>query len=733
MSYPLGVQVGTLTFSNPVTFLGREATETKVTIQATSSVVWAATGAPIDNFPETVNPGPGMPGSLTAPYVDQEGFRDQSGASFKMWAYIVTRETTLAGVSVPWTVRKKWQPLLGQTEVDFDLLPDGPASLSLSVPIPPVTSVAGLTSVVAAEELARALGQHLDAVLPERLSVENIAAGLSPKLDAEEVGAPDGVAPLGPDSRVPDAYLPGRLGATALNASYVSAFVVIGPGVDPLGATDSTAAIQAVIDSLPVGGGIVWFPAGHFKITSALNIRSNITFVGAGEQSTFIEQVTVGAHGIAGVDLWHVGLRDLHITGPGQGVGGAGDGVNFSLSGTGGNATFYVDMSNVYIEKFGRDGLSIQTPIVSSFKRVITFRSGRHGQNLHSSGDIAGTSCSLTACFSAGSWGAGYRLKQMAYSSLDACAADSNGIGYEYDTCVGISENGCGSEEPYNFNAHNAGYDGKSRKVFNTKATFNSPYMIGNVGTAFWVTNNSVVTINTPFEGSPGNPDDATSNPTVSLKVDAGCRVALNNPSFVTPTSLAPDTTTTMPDALSAMSGSGATQLIAGQEVTMDPFGSASTTMGGSGSVRLTYFTAAVGGTFTKLRSITSATAAGATPTLCKMGVYSVASNGNLTLIAQTDNDTTMWAAVNTAYERATLASYSLVAGQRYAFAHLIVTAAAVPALVGKSSVGAAAINAEFSKSPRRVGTLGSATDLPSAPTFDLVGDMATAYYGACA
>lgn len=496
------------------------------------------------------------------------------------------------------------------------------------------------------------------------------------------------------------------------------------------GAADDTAAIRAAIAALGASGGVVSFPAGRYRITGTLIMGSNVTMAGAGEQSSFIELAVANVHAVAGSDLSHVGLRDLHITGPGQGVGGTGDGIHFDLTGTAGNATFYVALSNVYVENFGRDAVSIQTPIVTDLTRVVAFRSGRHGIHLFSSGDADGTSCALSACFAAGSWGAGYRLKQMAYSSLNGCAADSNGIGYDYDTCVGINESGCGSEEPYNFDARNAGYNGKSRRVFNTKATFNAPYMIGNVGTSFWVTNSSVVTINGLFEGSPGNTDEPTNNPTTSLLVDAGCKVALGTASVVTPMSLAGGTTTDV-TAPATGGGAAAAPLITGNEVTMDPLGSANTAMGGSGSVRLTYFTATQTGTYTRLRSLTATTAAGATPTLARMGVYTVAANGNLTLLAATANDTTLWATANTAYERTTTASYTLTAGQRYAFAHLVVTAAAVPSLVGKSSVGAGAANAELARAPRKTGST-PATDLSASFTFDLIGDTATAYYGAC-
>lgn len=146
MAYPPGVQLATLTFSNPSTFLGNEATRTEVTVEATASVVHAASGMPIDNFEEIVAPGAGMPGSLTVPFVDQAGFTDQVGNVFTNWAYQVTRKTVY-GNKVK-TIRKNWQPVTGQETTDFDNLPGGAIGLPVTAPTATVTSVNGQTGAV---------------------------------------------------------------------------------------------------------------------------------------------------------------------------------------------------------------------------------------------------------------------------------------------------------------------------------------------------------------------------------------------------------------------------------------------------------------------------------------------------------------------------------------------------------------------------------------------------------
>ena len=152
MAYPPGVQLATLTFSNPITYLGNDATKTEITIEPTASIVWTATGQPVDNFEETVSPVPGMPGAFTVPFTDQVGFADQAGNPFTGWAYTVTRKTHFGGK--PKTVRKNWQPVIGQSNVDFDNLPGGSIGLPVSVPLTAVTSVGGLVGAITEAQLA---------------------------------------------------------------------------------------------------------------------------------------------------------------------------------------------------------------------------------------------------------------------------------------------------------------------------------------------------------------------------------------------------------------------------------------------------------------------------------------------------------------------------------------------------------------------------------------------------
>lgn len=98
------------------------------------------------------------------------------------------------------------------------------------------------------------------------------------------------------------------------------------------GTTDDTAAIQASINALPSGGGVVYLPSGTYKITSALTIVSDIFLRGAGANATIIKQTSTTAHGIYALTARRMSFEDLQILGPGKGVG-SGTGIYLDTSG----------------------------------------------------------------------------------------------------------------------------------------------------------------------------------------------------------------------------------------------------------------------------------------------------------------------------------------------------------------------------------------------------------------
>lgn len=75
---------------------------------------------------------------------------------------------------------------------------------------------------------------------------------------------------------------------------------VLGYGADPTGTTDSTAAIQSAIDAAGIaGGGVVWLPAGTYKVApigssaGALRMeKPNVVLRGAGPTKTFLHNTS---------------------------------------------------------------------------------------------------------------------------------------------------------------------------------------------------------------------------------------------------------------------------------------------------------------------------------------------------------------------------------------------------------------------------------------------------------
>jgi hypothetical protein len=147
----------------------------------------------------------------------------------------------------------------------------------------------------------------------------------------------------------------------------------------------------------------------------------------------------------------------------------------------------------------------------------------------------------------------------------------------------------------------------------------------------------------------------------------------------------------------------------------------------GSGNLRMQYFTARHSGTATNVRILSGTTAAGATPTLVRIGLYTVDVSGNITLVASTANDTALLAATNTAYTKALQTPYAIVKGQRYGLGLLVVTAAAVPSVVGRSINGA--IQQELNRLPSMANVLSGQTDLPASASFGSFGTSLNPQY----
>lgn len=133
-----------------------------------------------------------------------------------------------------------------------------------------------------------------------------------------------------------------------------------------------------------------------------------------------------------------------------------------------------------------------------------------------------------------------------------------------------------------------------------------------------------------------------------------------------------------------------------------------------SGRLCLVHFTARRSEAINTVTMWTGGTAAGATPTICRYGIYSVAANGDLTLVASTPNDTALWAAANTAYPKALSATWNKLAGRRYAAGILCVTAAAVPNFIGTTGTSLSHIGTTYLDAPTISSCVTGQADLPA-------------------
>jgi hypothetical protein len=110
------------------------------------------------------------------------------------------------------------------------------------------------------------------------------------------------------------------------STSYLPGVAAIGAGIDPTGAADSTAAIQAKIDAVGVAGGIVYVPTGTYSVTGLL-LPSGVTLQGGnsgGQVGGPSKLVYAGAAGgtcigpkVRTSDTINVGIIGLSVDGGG--------------------------------------------------------------------------------------------------------------------------------------------------------------------------------------------------------------------------------------------------------------------------------------------------------------------------------------------------------------------------------------------------------------------------------
>lgn len=134
-----------------------------------------------------------------------------------------------------------------------------------------------------------------------------------------------------------------------------------------------------------------------------------------------------------------------------------------------------------------------------------------------------------------------------------------------------------------------------------------------------------------------------------------------------------------------------------------------------SQSLRFAGFTARASQSISRVRVTTGSTAAAATPTLCRFGVYSRDSANLYTLVASTVNDIALFAAANTTYTSTFSAPFLKMAGTDYLVATLIVSGVALPTFIGPTGTVTAAYATDFTLLyPQLAGFIAAQADLPA-------------------
>lgn len=299
-------------------------------------------------------------------------------------------------------------------------------------------------------------------------------------------------------------------------------------GADGNGTTDDTASIQAAINAANgVGGGVVYLPAGTYKLTAAVTLHNRITLRGDGDFVTNIVQSNTTANGFVGSGLIYVIIEHLRLTGPGSGTG---SGLQFDTE------FDYCILRDVSTTNWGSTGIIIEQPIVTNFTRVTSFNNGGAGFYIHGNNTTgAGTSVSFNSCWAHDNQSNGFSFQNMTYCALIACAADNqiqaSKAGYFLDGCTGFTFSGCGSEgNTYGWNIDNA----TTGVVITTPFVYSTP----SAGLGIWVTGASTdVQIFAATEVSP------QVGAAAFIKVDSGCSATIQGAVQTTANVLAANTT----------------------------------------------------------------------------------------------------------------------------------------------------------------------------------------------
>lgn len=242
-------------------------------------------------------------------------------------------------------------------------------------------------------------------------------------------------------------YTQGGTGAVArtLQSKIRDLVSVMDFGATGDGTTDDSSAIQAACDA----SRYVFFPqqsGSYYRCNSAITLRQDTHIYGASKQNTVVK--FFGSDGFiadsAGSGTYDIRIEGLTISSDGTGT--TKDGIR--IDGT--SSPFgRVELSNLIVTGFTRDGVSMIRPIVSGIRLVQSSSNGRYGFNIVGDGTSVHADTSYASLNTSDGWHISLNVQ---YSTWSSCASDSNGgCGYNFDGTIanpaqGITMNSCGAE-----------------------------------------------------------------------------------------------------------------------------------------------------------------------------------------------------------------------------------------------------------------------------------------------
>lgn len=148
-----------------------------------------------------------------------------------------------------------------------------------------------------------------------------------------------------------------------------------------------------------------------------------------------------------------------------------------------------------------------------------------------------------------------------------------------------------------------------------------------------------------------------------------------------------------------------------------------------SGELRFSMFMARYNFVATKIMMRTGASSAGATPTLCRYGLYLLSTDATtLTLVGSSASDTSLFAATNTQYSKTLSSPVTMQTSARYGITALFVSGASAPSFTGVSAQADL-----FAIPPVMNGVLAGQSDLPASVAISSLGTTSQLFFASIA